>query len=144
MGAPVDVHSAAAEQAHDIAVARKDILLLTDGLRAEREQGITIDVASRCFATPRRTFIPADTPGHVQYTRNTVTGASTADLSPSCSSTRARARSSRAGGTRSSSRCCGCRTSSGLTTSTTTAAAPGRSPAACCAPATRCRCCPAA
>ncbi|CCG05359.1 sulfate adenylyltransferase subunit 1 [Blastococcus saxobsidens] len=124
---PVDLHSAAAEQAHEIAVARKDILriatagsvddgkstligrllydskavfedqyeaverasaggdyvnlaLLTDGLRAEREQGITIDVAYRYFATPRRTFILADTPGHVQYTRNMVTGASTADL----------------------------------------------------------------
>jgi bifunctional enzyme CysN/CysC len=123
---PVDVHSAAAEQAHDLAVARKDILriatagsvddgkstligrllydskavfedqyaaierasrgdyvdlaLLTDGLRAEREQGITIDVAYRYFSTPRRTFILADTPGHVQYTRNMVTGASTADL----------------------------------------------------------------
>ncbi|TFV67186.1 UNVERIFIED_ORG: GTP-binding protein [Bacillus sp. AZ43] len=123
---PVDVHSPAAEQAHDIALARKDILriatagsvddgkstligrllydskaifedqyeaveraskgdyvdlaLLTDGLRAEREQGITIDVAYRYFSTPRRTFILADTPGHVQYTRNMVTGASTADL----------------------------------------------------------------
>src|SRR5215211_7539012 len=53
---------------------------LTDGLRAEREQGITIDVAYRYFATPRRKFIIADTPGHVQYTRNMVTGASTADL----------------------------------------------------------------
>jgi sulfate adenylyltransferase subunit 1 len=57
-----------------------DLALLTDGLRAEREQGITIDVAYRYFATPRRRFILADTPGHVQYTRNTVTGASTADL----------------------------------------------------------------
>jgi bifunctional enzyme CysN/CysC len=57
-----------------------DLSLLTDGLRAEREQGITIDVAYRYFATPRRTFIMADTPGHVQYTRNMVTGASTADL----------------------------------------------------------------
>ncbi|MGY1669625.1 sulfate adenylyltransferase subunit 1 [Geodermatophilus sp. SYSU D00710] len=122
----VDVHSAAAEQAAEIATARRDILriatagsvddgkstligrllfdskavfedqyaaierasrgdyvdlaLLTDGLRAEREQGITIDVAYRYFSTPRRTFILADTPGHVQYTRNTVTGASTADL----------------------------------------------------------------
>src|SRR3954454_4718416 len=123
----VDLRSAAAEQAHDLAVARKDILriatagsvddgkstligrllydskavfedqyeaverasaggdyvnlaLLTDGLRAEREQGITIDVAYRYFSTPRRTFILADTPGHVQYTRNMVTGASTADL----------------------------------------------------------------
>src|ERR687888_2568962 len=53
---------------------------LTDGLRAEREQGITIDVAYRFFATPRRKFIIADTPGHIQYTRNMVTGASTADL----------------------------------------------------------------
>ncbi|MBI5773509.1 MAG: 50S ribosome-binding GTPase, partial [Verrucomicrobia bacterium] len=53
---------------------------LTDGLRAEREQGITIDVAYRYFATPRRKFIVADTPGHVQYTRNMVTGASTANL----------------------------------------------------------------
>src|SRR6266550_3191149 len=53
--------------------------LLTDGLRAEREQGITIDVAHRYFATARRRFILADTPGHVQYTRNMVTGASTAE-----------------------------------------------------------------
>jgi sulfate adenylyltransferase large subunit len=120
------LHTEAAEHAHDVALARKDILriatagsvddgkstligrllydskavfedqyeaveraskgdyvdlaLLTDGLRAEREQGITIDVAYRYFATPRRTFILADTPGHVQYTRNMVTGASTADL----------------------------------------------------------------
>jgi len=57
-----------------------DLALLTDGLRAEREQGITIDVAYRYFATPRRRFVIADTPGHVQYTRNMVTGASTADL----------------------------------------------------------------
>ncbi len=57
-----------------------DLALLTDGLRAEREQGITIDVAYRYFATPVRKFILADTPGHVQYTRNMVTGASTADL----------------------------------------------------------------
>ncbi|GAB3818595.1 GTP-binding protein [Tessaracoccus terricola] len=56
-----------------------DLALLTDGLRAEREQGITIDVAYRYFATARRTFILADCPGHVQYTRNTVTGSSTAD-----------------------------------------------------------------
>ncbi|MGY1630092.1 sulfate adenylyltransferase subunit 1 [Geodermatophilus sp. SYSU D01186] len=122
----VDLHSAVAEHAVELATARKDILriatagsvddgkstligrllfdskaifedqyeavaraskgdfvdlaLLTDGLRAEREQGITIDVAYRYFATPRRTFILADTPGHVQYTRNMVTGASTADL----------------------------------------------------------------
>ena len=124
---PVDLRSAAAAEAAELAAARKDILriatagsvddgkstligrllydskavfedqyeaverasaggdyvnlaLLTDGLRAEREQGITIDVAYRYFATPRRTFILADTPGHVQYTRNMVTGASTADL----------------------------------------------------------------
>ncbi|MEU8767295.1 GTP-binding protein [Streptomyces griseus] len=57
-----------------------DLALLTDGLRAEREQGITIDVAYRYFATARRRFILADTPGHVQYTRNMVTGASTAEL----------------------------------------------------------------
>jgi len=57
-----------------------NLALLTDGLRAEREQGITIDVAYRYFATPKRKFIIADTPGHVQYTRNMVTGASTADL----------------------------------------------------------------
>src|SRR3989442_8111839 len=57
-----------------------NLALLTDGLRAEREQGITIDVAYRYFATPQRKFIIADTPGHVQYTRNMVTGASTADL----------------------------------------------------------------
>ncbi len=57
-----------------------DLALLTDGLRAEREQGITIDVAYRYFATPTRKFVLADCPGHVQYTRNTVTGASTAEL----------------------------------------------------------------
>jgi bifunctional enzyme CysN/CysC len=57
-----------------------NLALLTDGLRAEREQGITIDVAYRYFATPNRKFIVADTPGHIQYTRNMVTGASTADL----------------------------------------------------------------
>ncbi|HET6773079.1 MAG TPA: sulfate adenylyltransferase subunit CysN [Acidimicrobiales bacterium] len=60
--------------------AHTDLALLTDGLRAEREQGITIDVAYRYFATPKRKFIIADTPGHTQYTRNMVTGASTADL----------------------------------------------------------------
>ncbi|HEY0946394.1 MAG TPA: GTP-binding protein, partial [Opitutaceae bacterium] len=57
-----------------------NLSLLTDGLRAEREQGITIDVAYRYFATPKRKFIIADTPGHIQYTRNMVTGASTANL----------------------------------------------------------------
>src|SRR5690606_26058981 len=57
-----------------------DFALLVDGLEAEREQGITIDVAYRFFATPKRKFIVADTPGHEQYTRNMATGASTADL----------------------------------------------------------------
>ena len=60
--------------------AETDLALLTDGLRAEREQGITIDVAYRYFATPKRKFIIADTPGHIEYTRNMVTGASTAHL----------------------------------------------------------------
>ncbi|HEY0638617.1 MAG TPA: GTP-binding protein [Pseudonocardiaceae bacterium] len=64
----------------DRGLTTPDLSLLVDGLRAEREQGITIDVAYRYFATPRRTFVLADTPGHVQYTRNTVTGASTAQL----------------------------------------------------------------
>ncbi|MBW8749632.1 MAG: 50S ribosome-binding GTPase, partial [Acidobacteria bacterium] len=59
---------------------RVDLSLLTDGLRAEREQGITIDVAYRYFATSKRKFIIADTPGHEQYTRNMATGASTADV----------------------------------------------------------------
>lgn len=57
-----------------------DLALLTDGLRSERQQGITIDVAYRYFATPKRKFVLADTPGHIQYTRNMVTGASTADI----------------------------------------------------------------
>ena len=57
-----------------------DLALLTDGLRAEREQGITIDVAYKYFSTPRRKFIIADAPGHIQYTRNMVTGASNASL----------------------------------------------------------------
>ena len=65
---------------HDKGYDYTDLALLTDGLRSEREQGITIDVAYRYFATPKRKFIIADTPGHVQYTRNMVTGASTADL----------------------------------------------------------------
>jgi bifunctional enzyme CysN/CysC len=72
------------ESVEAVSAARGDeytnLALLTDGLRAEREQGITIDVAYRYFATPRRKFIIADTPGHLQYTRNMVTGASTADL----------------------------------------------------------------
>ena len=70
------VEAASDRRGYDVA----DLALLVDGLRAEREQGITIDVAYRYFATPRRTFVLADTPGHVQYTRNTVTGASTADV----------------------------------------------------------------
>ena len=65
---------------HKLGETRVNLALLTDGLRAEREQKITIDVAYRYFATPRRKFIIADTPGHIQYTRNMVTGASTADL----------------------------------------------------------------
>ena len=64
----------------DRGLTSADLALLTDGLRAEREQGITIDVAYRYFATPQRSFILADCPGHVQYTRNTVTGCSTADV----------------------------------------------------------------
>ena len=60
-----------------------NLALLTDGLRAEREQGITIDVAYRYFATPKRKFIIADTPGHIQYTRNMVTGASTSTMARS-------------------------------------------------------------
>jgi sulfate adenylyltransferase subunit 1 len=70
------VHRASADKG----LATPDLSLLVDGLRAEREQGITIDVAYRYFATPNREFVLADTPGHVQYTRNTVTGASTAEL----------------------------------------------------------------
>jgi bifunctional enzyme CysN/CysC len=66
--------------ADQLADAELDLARLTDGLRAEREQGITIDVAYRHFSTPRRRFIIADTPGHAQYTRNMVTGASTADV----------------------------------------------------------------
>lgn len=64
----------------DKGLSSPDLSLLVDGLRSEREQGITIDVAYRYFATPHRSFVLADTPGHVQYTRNTVTGASTAQL----------------------------------------------------------------
>ncbi|MGY4719309.1 sulfate adenylyltransferase subunit 1 [Naumannella huperziae] len=72
---------AAVERASaDRGLAATDLALLTDGLRAEREQGITIDVAYRYFSTPTRSYVLADTPGHVQYTRNMVTGASTAEL----------------------------------------------------------------
>ncbi|MBF6047146.1 sulfate adenylyltransferase [Streptomyces sp. NRRL B-1677] len=73
-----DQLEALAHASRDRGTGAPDLALLTDGLRAEREQGITIDVAYRYFATPRRRFILADTPGHVQYTRNMVTGASTA------------------------------------------------------------------
>ncbi len=75
-----DTLDAIARASRDRGLRGPDLALLTDGLRAEREQGITIDVAYRYFATPRRSFILADTPGHVQYTRNMVTGASTAEL----------------------------------------------------------------
>src|SRR5689334_23403305 len=64
----------------DKGLSTPDLSLFRSGLRSEREQGITIDVAYRYFATPKRSFVLADTPGHVQYTRNTVTGASTAQL----------------------------------------------------------------
>src|SRR4051812_14640975 len=74
------LYDSKALMADQIAVAEQDLTNLTDGLRAEREQGITIDVAYRHFATPNRRFIIADTPGHAQYTRNMVTGASTADV----------------------------------------------------------------
>ena len=75
-----DTMDAIEQVSRDRGLAAPDLALLTDGLRAEREQGITIDVAYRYFATPNRSFILADTPGHVQYTRNMVTGASTAEL----------------------------------------------------------------
>ncbi len=75
-----DQLEAVERSSHDRGFDYTNLALLTDGLRAEREQGITIDVAYRYFATPRRKFIIADTPGHTQYTRNMVTGASTADL----------------------------------------------------------------
>jgi len=76
----VDQLEAVERVSRDRGDAQTDLALLTDGLRAEREQGITIDVAYRYFSSPRRRFILADTPGHEQYTRNMVTGASTADL----------------------------------------------------------------
>ncbi len=75
-----DTWAAMARASHQRGDPYPDLALLTDGLRAEREQGITIDVAYRYFATARRKFIIADTPGHIQYTRNMVTGASTAEL----------------------------------------------------------------
>lgn len=76
----IDQFDAVARASESRGLDAPDLSLLVDGLRAEREQGITIDVAYRYFATPKRSFILADTPGHVQYTRNTVSGASTAEL----------------------------------------------------------------
>src|SRR5262245_5434 len=73
-------HLAAVKKASKMEGAEIDVSLLTDGLKAEREQGITIDVAYKYFTTQKRKFIIADTPGHVQYTRNMVTGASTANV----------------------------------------------------------------
>src|SRR6188474_3060013 len=73
------LYDSKALMADEVARAEVDLAHLIDGLRAEREQGITIDVAYRFFATPARSFIIADTPGHVRYTRNMVTGASTAE-----------------------------------------------------------------
>ncbi len=75
-----DILAAIERQSRNLPEGEIDLSLLTDGLRSEREQGITIDVAYKYFTTPRRKFIIADTPGHVQYTRNMVTGASNADL----------------------------------------------------------------
>jgi sulfate adenylyltransferase subunit 1 len=76
----VDQLEALEKQTRNKAAGTIDLALLTDGLRAEREQGITIDVAYRYFSTPKRKFIIADAPGHVQYTRNMITGASNANL----------------------------------------------------------------
>ena len=76
----IDQLEAIEKQSKNKADGEIDLALLTDGLRAEREQGITIDVAYKYFATPKRKFIIADAPGHIQYTRNMVTGASNADL----------------------------------------------------------------
>ena len=84
MGLKIIGHAANGVEALELAGRDRggglDLAMVTDGLRAEREQGITIDVAHRYFETARRAFIIADTPGHAQYTRNMVTGASTADL----------------------------------------------------------------
>ena len=76
----IDQLEAIEKQSKNREAGEIDLALLTDGLRAEREQGITIDVAYKYFSTPKRKFIIADAPGHIQYTRNMVTGASTADL----------------------------------------------------------------
>ena len=102
------------EAVEAVSAARGDeytnLALLTDGLRAEREQGITIDVAYRYFATPRRKFIIADTPGHIQYTRNMVTGASTADLALILVDARKGLVEQSRRHAFLTSRCCGCRT----------------------------------
>ncbi len=95
---------------------------LTDGLRAEREQGITIDVAYRYFATPRRKFIIADTPGHVQYTRNMVTGASHGEPFHRARRCARSASSSKAAATPTSRRCCAFRISSSRSTRWTSSA----------------------
>src|ERR1700722_10100346 len=75
-----DQYEAVKATSHRMGNDYVNLALLTDGLKAEREQGITIDVAYRYFSTPKRKFIIADTPGHIQYTRNMVTGASTSNL----------------------------------------------------------------
>ena len=97
----------AQEPHQSLRAAPIDFSLLTDGLRAEREQGITIDVAYRYFETPRRKFIIADTPGHEQYTRNMATGASTAESGRHPDGRHARACCRKRGGTRTSRRCSG-------------------------------------
>jgi sulfate adenylyltransferase subunit 1 len=94
----VDQLDAVERVSRDRGLTSADLALLTDGLRAEREQGITIDVAYRYFATAHRSFVLADCPGHVQYTRNTVRGPPRPTPS-SCSSTPAGGSSSRPGGT---------------------------------------------
>jgi sulfate adenylyltransferase subunit 1 len=104
-----DQFDAVERVSRDRGLASADLALLTDGLRSEREQGITIDVAYRYFATAERSFILADCPGHVQYTRNTVTGASTT-TSWCCWSTCATVSRSRRVVIWRSPRCCASRT----------------------------------
>ena len=79
-GVFLDQYSAIKKLANKKGMEKPELALIVDGLKAEREQGITIDVAYRYFSTPKRKFIISDTPGHIQYTRNMVTGASNADL----------------------------------------------------------------
>ena len=105
----------------DKGLSTPDLSLLVDGLRAEREQGITIDVAYRYFSTPQREFVLADTPGHVQYTRNTVTGASTAELAVLLVDAAAGS-SSRPAATPRCWRCCACRASCSPSTRSTSSA----------------------